>query len=83
MVEVRKKDNETSDGLLRRFNKRMQSGRVLSLARKLRFFGGKKKTRQQKRDEAMYRHRIRERIDKAKKMGHFDDEVLKRIKKDM
>lgn len=38
MVEVKKKDNESFDNLLRRFNRKVQQSGVLVRARKTRFF---------------------------------------------
>ena len=38
MVEVKKKDNESFDSLLRRFNRKIQQSGVLIRARKIRFF---------------------------------------------
>ncbi len=38
MVEVKKKDNESFESLLRRFNRKIQQSGVLIRARKTRFF---------------------------------------------
>ena len=38
MVEVKKKDNESFDSLLRRFNRKIQQSGVLIRARRIRFF---------------------------------------------
>lgn len=38
MVEVKKKDNESLDSLLRRFNRKIQQSGVLIRARRTRFF---------------------------------------------
>jgi len=82
MIEVKKREKETAEGLIRRFNKRIQQSRVLAKARKSRFLN-RGKTKQEKRDEALYKVRIRKEIDKMKKLGRFDDEALKEIKKKM
>ena len=82
MVEVEKKDKETSESLIRRFTRQLQQSGVLPKARKLRFHE-KKKTKRQLRDDAIYREKIRKEVDKLKKMGIFDDEKLKDIKKNM
>ncbi len=80
MVEVQKKDRETSEGLIRRFSRQLQQSGVLPRARKLRF-RLKKKTRRQLREEAMYKEKVRNEVEKMKKMGIFDEEKLKDIKK--
>lgn len=38
MVEVKKKDNESFESLLRRFNRKIQQSGVLIRARRIRFF---------------------------------------------
>jgi ribosomal protein S21 len=82
MVEVEKKDKETSESLIRRFTRQIQQSGVLPKARKLRFTQ-KKKTKRKLREEAIYRDKIKKEVDKLKKMGIFSDEKLKDIKKKM
>jgi len=82
MINVRKKDRETSESLIRRFSRRVQQSRILMQARKSRF-QGEEKSKTKKREEALYKIKIRKEIDKLKKMGKFDDEALKNIKKKM
>lgn len=80
MVEVQKKDRETSEGLIRRFSRQLQQSGVLPHARKLRF-RMKKKTKRQQREEALYKEKVRKEVDKLKKMGIFDEDKLKDVKK--
>lgn len=80
MVEVEKKDKETSESLIRRFSKQLQQSGVLPQARKLRF-RAKKKTKRQLREEAIYKQKVRKEVDKLKKMGVFTEEKLKDVKK--
>ena len=80
MIQVKKKDRETSEALIRRFSRRVQQSGVLLSARSGRFFA-KPKTRRQSRLSAQYRAKIRKEVDKLKKMGKFDEEALKRIKR--
>lgn len=80
MIEVKKKDRESSDSLIKRFSRRVQQSGVLMTARKGRFFA-KPKSRRQVRESAQYRAKVKKEVDKLKKMGKFDDEALKRIKK--
>lgn len=80
MVEVKKKDKETSESLIRRFSRRLQQSGVLVQARKTRF-RSKDKTKRQMRQEALYRAKMRKEVDKLKKQGKFDEEKLKDLKK--
>lgn len=82
MIEVKKKDKETSESLIRRFSRRVQQSGVLVHARKSRFLIDSKSKRE-KRSEALYKIKIRKEIDKLKKLGKFDDEALKNIKRKM
>ncbi|EKE20659.1 MAG: hypothetical protein ACD_7C00509G0016 [uncultured bacterium] len=82
MIQVRKKDRESSESLIRRFSRRIQQSGVLMLARKSRFQSSKK-TKIKQRKEAMYKVKIRKEIDKLKKLDRFDDEALKNIKRKM
>lgn len=80
MVEVRKKERETEESLIRRFTRTLQQSRVLNVARSSRF-KQKKKTKRQLIKEAIYKERMKKEIDKLKKMDRFDEEKLKDIKK--
>lgn len=82
MIEVKKKDRETAESLIRRFSRRVQQSGVLIRARKTRFRADEKSKRE-KREEALYKVKIRKHIDKAKKLGKFDEEALKDIKRKM
>lgn len=82
MIQVRKKDRESSESLIRRFSRRIQQSGVLMAARKSRF-EKPKKTKIKKRLEAMYKVKIRKEINKLKKLDRFDDEALKNIKRKM
>jgi len=80
MVQVKKKDRETSEALIRRFSRRVQQSGVLLSARSGRFFA-KSKTKRQTRQSAQYRAKVKKEVDKLKKMGKFDEEALKRVKR--
>ncbi|MEF3691772.1 MAG: hypothetical protein V3574_01790 [Candidatus Moraniibacteriota bacterium] len=82
MIQVKKKDRETSESLIRRFSRRIQQSGVLMEARKSRFQTSKK-SKTKKRLEAMYKVKIRKEIDKLKKIDKFDDEALRNIKRKM
>jgi uncharacterized protein YjiS (DUF1127 family) len=80
MVEVVKKDKETSESLIRRFSRRMQESKVLIKARKSQF-KVKEKSKRQLKDDAIYRKKVKKEADKLKKMGIFDEEKFKEVKK--
>jgi ribosomal protein S21 len=80
MIEVKKKDKETSESLIRRFSRRVQQSGVLLAARHGRFYE-KPKSRRQVRQSALYRAKVKKEVDKLKKIGKFDEEALQRIKK--
>ncbi len=80
MIEVKKKDRETSESLIRRFSRRIQEGGILVRARKARF-RTEKKSKRERREEALYKVKIRKEIDKLKKLGKFDEEALKNVKR--
>lgn len=82
MIEVRKKNKETAESLIRRFSRRIQQSATLVQARKNRFKRDEK-SKTEKRQEALYKVKIRKEIDKLKKLGKFDDEALRNIKRKM
>ena len=82
MVEVRKKDNETSENLVRRFTRAIQQSKVLPKVRGQRFYAKKKNKGRVKKD-AIYRMKVGKVADKLKRMGIFTDEKLKDIKKNV
>ncbi len=82
MVEVKKRDKETSESLIRRFSRQLQQSRVLNVARSRRFLQ-RKKTKRKLREEALYKAKIRKEVEKLKKMGKFSEEKLKDIKRKM
>ena len=68
MVEVKKKDGESFESLLRRFNRRIQQSGVLVRARKIRFYEPPKSKRLV-REDARRRAQIKKRRDELKKAG--------------
>ncbi|NTW14180.1 MAG: hypothetical protein HGA31_04075 [Candidatus Moranbacteria bacterium] len=82
MIQVKRKEKETSESMLRRFSRRVHQSGVLKRARKIRFKNDEK-SKSERRNEAIYKTKIRKEIDRAKKFGSFDDDSLKEIKKKM
>ncbi len=82
MIQVRKKERETGESLIRRFSRRVQQSGVLRRARKTRFHRAEP-SRIKRREEALYKVKIRKVINRLKKLGKFDEEALREIKKKM
>ena len=68
MVEVKKKDNESFENLLRRFQRKIQQSGVLVRARKTRFFEPTK-SRNFQRSAAQRRSVMRVAREEMKKLG--------------
>lgn len=68
MVEVKKKDNESFESLLRRFNRKIQQSGVLVRARKIRFYESPKSRNLQK-VAARRRAQIKQQKEELKKFS--------------
>lgn len=80
MLEVRRKNGESFESLIRRFTKKtIQSGKILQ-AKKVRFFN-KSKTKRAMKEGALRRMQINSRLDYLKRIGKLDEMTLKRGKK--
>ncbi|HLB51001.1 MAG TPA: hypothetical protein VJL38_02365 [Patescibacteria group bacterium] len=81
-IEVRRKERESSENLIKRFTRRIQQSGTLMRVRRNRFYNeGKSKI--QRRDEALYKTRIRKEIDRLKKLGKFNEESLRELRRKM
>jgi hypothetical protein len=80
MIEVKKKDRESSESLIRRFSRRVQQSGVLMQARRSRFRLDEKSKREM-RAGALYKAKVKKIVGKLKKMGKFDEENFRNIKK--
>ena len=72
MVEVRKKDGESSESLIRRFTKKVQQSGVIIRAKKSRFYEPPK-TKREVRLEAKRRKAIREQREFLRKIGKLEE----------
>ena len=80
MLEVKRKDGESFESLIRRFTRKtIQSGKILQ-AKKIRFFS-KTKSKKEARYGALRRKNITARFDYLKKIGKLDDFELRRGKR--
>ena len=68
LVEVKKKENESFESLLRRFNRKIQQSGVLIRARRIRFFDPPKSRNLQK-VAARRRAKVRAQKEELKKLG--------------
>lgn len=68
LVEVKRKDNESFESLLRRFNRKVQQSGVLVRARKTRYFQPAK-SRNLKRAAAQRRSELKEVREELKRLG--------------
>jgi small subunit ribosomal protein S21 len=68
LVEVKRKDGESFESLLRRFNRKIQQSGVLVRARRIRFFEPAR-SRNLLREDAARRAVNREKREELKKMG--------------
>lgn len=79
MVEVRKKERETIEALLRRFKKQLQQSGVLYLARKRRFYESPKNKRQ-KREEAARRATLQKEKEHLRRLGKLNTKFISKTK---
>lgn len=72
MVEVRRRQNEGPDSLVRRFSRKVQQSGVLLQARKIRFYT-RKKSRAKLRIEAQRRAELQKERERLIKLGEIDE----------
>jgi len=72
MVEVKKKDGESLEGMLRRFTKKVQQSGLLIRAKKSRFYEPPKSKRAV-RESAIRRRSIKDRNELLRKMGKLPE----------
>ncbi|MCK4891643.1 MAG: 30S ribosomal protein S21 [Candidatus Pacebacteria bacterium] len=73
MIEVKKKDNESTGSLLRRFSKKVQQSGLLLQARSSRF-KDKNLSRTERRKSALRRNEITSEKEKLRKLGKLEDD---------
>jgi small subunit ribosomal protein S21 len=77
MIEVKRKENESFDGLLRRFNKRIQQSRILQRLKEERFYEKPMSELKTKR-RAAKKTELREEREYLKKIGRLNDLITKK-----
>lgn len=71
IVEVRRRENETVGGLLRRFTRKIQRSKVLLEARKQQF-AQRRKSEYKTRKEALRRIKWQENMHRLRKLGKIE-----------
>ncbi len=72
MIEVRRKEGESGESLLRRFSRRVQHSGLLLRAKRRRFYQSKKNKRAV-REDALRRKDIREKRDYLRRIGQLEE----------
>ena len=71
VLEVKKQERETAQGLIRRFTKRVQKSGILLKARRNRFYK-RSKSRQMKKRAALRREKLKKEYKKLEKLGKLE-----------
>lgn len=77
MAEIKRKQGESFESLIRRFNRKVQQSGRLIQSRKIRFYKPEK-SRNLQRQSALRRLEIREQREYLKKLGLLEDEPRRR-----
>ena len=72
MLEVKKRDHENSEGLVRRFTRVVQQSGVLLQEKKVRYYEPRK-SRNKIREEAQRRSELQSERDRLIKLGEIDE----------
>lgn len=72
MLEVKKRDHENSEGLIRRFTRVVQQSGVLLQAKKVRYYQPKK-SKNRVREEAQRKSELAAERDRLIKLGEIDE----------
>jgi ribosomal protein S21 len=71
MIEVKKSENESTIGLIKRFTKKIKESGILSSARYLRF-RNRPKSDLRKKKEAIKKDQLKKKIDYLRKLGKIE-----------
>ena len=72
MVEVKRKDGESAESMLRRFSRKVQQSGLIIRAKKAQHYS-KEKPRDAQREDAVWRAKIRAKMDYLRKIGKLED----------
>lgn len=78
MVEVRRRERESVEGLLRRFSKRVQQSRLLINARSSRFYT-QPKSKREMRESALHKEKLLKERERLIKLGKIkkEDKIIR------
>lgn len=74
MVQVKRREKESVNGLIRRFVRTVQQSGVLWQARRSRFYE-KKKSRRELKEKALHREKVIAEQERLRKLGILEDEA--------
>lgn len=72
MIEVKRRDGESLESLVRRFTRRIQQSGVIIRAKEGQFFQ-KRKTKRELRERALRRKQIKDKKEYLKKIGKLEE----------
>jgi ribosomal protein S21 len=72
VVQVKRKDNEGSESLIRRFSRKVRESGVLLQAQKVRFYQ-RKKSKRRAREEAKRKSELTAEYERKVKLGEIDE----------
>lgn len=72
MLEVKKKEHESLDSLLRRFHRKVQQSGLMIQAKKVRYHE-RPKSKKRKREEAIRRSELRDERENLRKLGKLEE----------
>lgn len=78
MFEVKKKEHESLDSLLRRFHRKVQQSGVIIQAKKVRYYE-RPKSKQRQRKEAIRKTELKQERDTLKKLGKLEERTHERF----
>ena len=79
-MDVRRKQNETVSGMMRRFSRLVQQSRILPQAKDSRFYR-KKKSERQNKNRAIMREELRFLRKRLEKLGKYSEETFEEEKR--
>ena len=78
MVEVRKREHESTESLIRRFHRRVVASGAILAAKRVRFYV-RPKSKQRRRTEAIRRNELRREYERLRKLGKLEERSRERF----
>ncbi len=80
MIKIVKNERESDESLIRRFTRKIQQSGLLKSVRAKRFYS-KRKKKSVLRAEAIYKAKMRKEIERLKKLGRYNPEAVRELRK--